>query len=152
MVYALIRQRCRRAIQRVPMVQGRVGISLKTKFKKRVLYIGIGRLSPAGDRQIPKCTDPFTLARKQDYIRSHFQYGIPDYITKSDIFLSFPIKSETRFGGVCYCDFGYVTSFTKFQILAEIQSRKVYPGLNLGNYTKSHFTVSLCSLFLVKYQ
>ena len=32
-------------------------------------------------------------------------------------------------------DFAYVTSFTKFQILYEIYSRKVLYGLILGNHT-----------------
>ena len=83
------------------------------KFKS---LIGVGKLSSAGDRQIPKCTDPFIPGQYQDYIQKYryFLYWPP-------------IRSETRFGSVWLMVWlswfrllQYVTSFTKFQILAEI--------------------------------
>ena len=41
--------------------------------------IGVGKLSWAGDRQIPECTDPFAVARKQDNIIKNGIFSIVPY-------------------------------------------------------------------------
>ena len=53
-----------------------------------------------------------------------------------DIFYIDPLSDlRPDLGASGYRDFDDVASFAKFKILTEIQSRKVSPGLLLGNYS-----------------